>query len=45
MSMSAEALTPITADPRYRGIDELRRETPLYDAVIDEVNGREIRVG
>jgi 8-amino-7-oxononanoate synthase len=45
MSMATEAPAPITADPRYRGIDQLRRETPLYDAVIDEVNGREIRVG
>jgi 8-amino-7-oxononanoate synthase len=43
--MSAEALTPINEDPRYRGIEKLRRETPQYDAVVDEVNGREIRVG
>jgi 8-amino-7-oxononanoate synthase len=30
---------------RFAGIEELRAKTRMYDAVIDEVNGREIRIG
>ncbi|WP_327010967.1 pyridoxal phosphate-dependent aminotransferase family protein [Dactylosporangium sp. NBC_01737] len=32
-------------DPRYSGIADLRARTRFYDAVIDEVDGRRIRVG
>ncbi len=32
-------------EPKFQGIEELRTKTPMYDAVIDEVKGREIRVG
>ena len=32
-------------DPRYSGIAHLRATTRFYDAVIDEVDGRRIRVG
>ena len=37
--------TPVRLDARLRAIDELRTSTPMYDAVIDEVNGRELRIG
>src|SRR4051794_23378868 len=32
-------------DPRYSGIAHLRSETRYYDAVIEEIDGRRIRVG
>jgi 8-amino-7-oxononanoate synthase len=38
------ASTPPLA-PRLRGIEELRQHTPHYDAVIDEVKGRDLRIG
>jgi 8-amino-7-oxononanoate synthase len=44
--MRAEHLaTEVDLDPRYSGIARLRTETRFYDAVIDEVDGRRIRVG
>jgi 8-amino-7-oxononanoate synthase len=36
---------PASLPPRLRGIEELRVRTPMYDAVIDEIDGRRIRVG
>ena len=35
----------VDEDPRYSGIADLRARTRYYDAVIDEVDGRRIRVG
>ncbi len=32
-------------DPRFAQIDELRTRTRMWDAVIEEVRGREIRIG
>jgi len=32
-------------DPRYIDLERLRRSSPMYDAVIDEVKGRRIRIG
>ncbi len=32
-------------DPRWSELDRLRSSSPMYDAVIDEVRGRRIRVG
>ncbi|HTJ36699.1 MAG TPA: pyridoxal phosphate-dependent aminotransferase family protein [Dactylosporangium sp.] len=44
--MRAEHLaTEVDLDPRYSGIARLRTETRYYDAVIDEIDGRRIRVG
>ncbi|MEV6925352.1 pyridoxal phosphate-dependent aminotransferase family protein [Dactylosporangium sp. NPDC051485] len=44
--MRAEQLaTAVDTDPRYSGIARLREETRFYDAVIDEIDGRRIRVG
>jgi 8-amino-7-oxononanoate synthase len=43
--VSADAVASLSEDPRYRGIAALREHTPLYDAVVDEVNGRELRIG
>ncbi|WP_432824863.1 aminotransferase class I/II-fold pyridoxal phosphate-dependent enzyme [Dactylosporangium sp. CA-092794] len=37
--------TGVDRDPRYSGIARLRAETRFYDAVIDEIDGRRIRVG
>jgi 8-amino-7-oxononanoate synthase len=36
---------PLSLPPRLRGIEDLRIRTPMYDAVIEEVDGRRIRVG
>jgi 8-amino-7-oxononanoate synthase len=35
----------VDQDPRYSGIENLRTNTPMYDAVIDEIAGRQIRIG
>ncbi|GAA2380341.1 pyridoxal phosphate-dependent aminotransferase family protein [Dactylosporangium salmoneum] len=44
--MRAEQLaTAVDTDPRYSGIARLREETRFYDAVIDEIDGRRIRIG
>lgn len=48
--MTATALPiPWTAnanpDQRYADLDRLRRHSPMYDAVIDEIDGRMIRIG
>ncbi|MET7401910.1 pyridoxal phosphate-dependent aminotransferase family protein [Dactylosporangium sp. NPDC005572] len=44
--MTVEHLaTAVDEDPRYSGIAHLREHTRFYDAVIDEINGRRIRVG
>ncbi len=32
-------------DPRLSDLDRLRAESPMFDAVIDEVRARRIRVG
>jgi 7-keto-8-aminopelargonate synthetase-like enzyme len=32
-------------DRRYADLDRLRRNSPMYDAVIDEIDGRMIRIG
>jgi 8-amino-7-oxononanoate synthase len=37
--------TEVDLDPRYSGIARLRTETRFYDAVIDEIDGRRIRIG
>ncbi|UWZ41639.1 pyridoxal phosphate-dependent aminotransferase family protein [Dactylosporangium matsuzakiense] len=37
--------TEVDRDPRYSAIARLRAETRFYDAVIDQVDGRRIRVG
>jgi 8-amino-7-oxononanoate synthase len=37
--------TEVDHDPRYAGIARLRAETRYYDAVVDEIDGRRIRVG
>ncbi|MER7007043.1 pyridoxal phosphate-dependent aminotransferase family protein [Dactylosporangium sp. NPDC000555] len=37
--------TEVDLDPRYSGIARLRTQTRFYDAVIDEIDGRRIRVG
>jgi 8-amino-7-oxononanoate synthase len=37
--------TTMYLDPRFAQIDELRTRTRMWDAVIEEVRGREIRVG
>jgi 8-amino-7-oxononanoate synthase len=36
---------PLSLPPRLHGIEELRIRTPMYDAVIEEIDGRRIRVG
>jgi 8-amino-7-oxononanoate synthase len=36
---------PLSLPPGLRGIEELRIRTPMYDAVIEEIDGRRIRVG
>lgn len=41
--MSTSAPHPLPA--RLRGIEELRLRTDMYDAVIDEIDGRRIRIG
>ncbi|WP_238011950.1 pyridoxal phosphate-dependent aminotransferase family protein [Dactylosporangium sp. AC04546] len=44
--MTVEQLaTAVDEDPRYSGIAHLREHTRFYDAVIDEIDGRRIRVG
>ncbi|GAA0733481.1 pyridoxal phosphate-dependent aminotransferase family protein [Dactylosporangium roseum] len=44
--MLAEHLAAaVDEDPRYRGIAHLRARSRFYDAVIDEIDGRRIRVG
>ncbi|GGM78886.1 aminotransferase class I/II-fold pyridoxal phosphate-dependent enzyme [Dactylosporangium sucinum] len=44
--MTVEQLAiAVDDDPRYSGIARLREHTRFYDAVIDEVDGRRIRVG
>ena len=35
----------VDSDPRYSGIADLRENTRFYDAVIDEIDGRRIRIG
>jgi 8-amino-7-oxononanoate synthase len=40
-----EAHGLIHLDPRFRQLEEMRTRTQMWDAVIDEVRGREIRVG
>jgi len=35
----------IHLDPRFRQLEEMRTRTQMWDAVIDDVRGREIRVG
>ena len=42
--MSSE-VGPLSIDPRLSDLDRLRAETRMFDAVIDEVHGRRIRVG
>ncbi|WP_433075403.1 aminotransferase class I/II-fold pyridoxal phosphate-dependent enzyme [Dactylosporangium sp. CA-052675] len=42
---ASELATEVDLDPRYSGIARLRTETRFYDAVIDEIDGRRIRVG
>ncbi|GAA2611102.1 pyridoxal phosphate-dependent aminotransferase family protein [Dactylosporangium fulvum] len=37
--------TAVDEDPRYSGIAHLRAHSRFYDAVIDEIDGRRIRVG
>jgi 8-amino-7-oxononanoate synthase len=37
--------TEVDLDPRYSGIARLRTETRFYDAVIEEIDGRRIRIG
>src|SRR5258706_7286507 len=37
--------TAVDDDPRYSGIAHLRANTRFYDAVIDEIRGRRIRIG
>ncbi len=42
---SASHPTPDYRDLRYSELDELRTNSPMYDAIIDEIDGRNIRVG
>ncbi|MEU7867419.1 pyridoxal phosphate-dependent aminotransferase family protein [Dactylosporangium sp. NPDC049140] len=42
---ASELASEVDLDPRYSGIARLRTETRFYDAVIEEVDGRRIRVG
>ncbi|WP_426503673.1 aminotransferase class I/II-fold pyridoxal phosphate-dependent enzyme [Dactylosporangium sp. McL0621] len=42
---ASELASEVDLDPRYSGIARLRAETRSYDAVIEEVDGRRIRVG
>lgn len=39
------ALRHIRADPRFGELARLREQSPMYDAVIDEIDGRNIRIG
>ena len=43
--MPTNPAIPASLPPRLRGIEELRTRTPMYDAVIEEIEGRRIRVG
>jgi 8-amino-7-oxononanoate synthase len=46
--MPTRSLTPgisLRLDPRLEDLERLRESNPMYDAVIDEVDGRWIRVG
>src|SRR3954465_12448906 len=43
--LASQLATEVDLDPRYSGIARLRSETRFYDAVIEEVDGRRIRVG
>ena len=43
--MRADITRPTPLAPRLHGIEELRVKTRMYDAVIEEIEGREIRVG
>lgn len=42
--MPVETQCPIHLDPRFRQLEEMRTRTQMWDAVIDEVRGREILV-
>jgi 8-amino-7-oxononanoate synthase len=44
MSISNPAFRPIQ-DARWADLQRLRTSSPMYDAVIEEVNGRRIRIG
>ena len=42
--MPADVTMPLQLDARYRQLEEMRTRTRMWDAVIEEVRGREIRV-
>lgn len=39
------SLGPVGPEARWADLDRLRRTNPMYDAVIDEIDGRRIRIG
>ncbi len=43
--MTGDVNMPLRLDPRYRQLEELRTRTRMWDAVIEEIRGREIRIG
>ena len=43
--LSAPLSTRDVAGQRFEDLDRLRRTSPMYDAVIEEVDGRRIRIG
>ena len=45
MTARFPALAHLRPDPRNDALTHLQRSNPMYDAVIDEVRGRRIRVG
>lgn len=45
MTQGVNADHDVRGDARWRDLDRLREHSPLYDAVIEEVRGRRIRVG
>ena len=40
-----QSTPPGVADPLWTDLDRLRASSPLYDAVIEEIDGRRIRIG
>ncbi|MBD0324362.1 MAG: pyridoxal phosphate-dependent aminotransferase family protein, partial [Aldersonia sp.] len=39
------ARSPLRRDPRWGDLERMRNNSPMFDAVIDEIRGRRIRVG
>src|SRR5690348_14678425 len=45
LGVEMTASPELRRDARWRELDRLRESSPMYDAVIEEVQGRRIRIG